>query len=82
MHLDLAPIVLKGTKIHVLALRFGLVSGCSRHSRREVFDREDVVMWLQDLREQRGQIEPLPCRSLEGFLISIVLGFSDAEGIP
>ena len=71
IHLDLAPMVLKGTQIHILALRFGLVGGCARHSRREVFDCEDIVMRLEDLREQCRQVEPLPGCSFEGAVVQI-----------
>ena len=43
----------------------------ARHLRREILDRQDVVVRLQDLREQRRQVEPFPRRSLERSLVEI-----------
>ena len=53
IHLDLGPVTAKRTEVDILALRLGLVGGRPRHSRREVLDRENVVMRLEDLLEQR-----------------------------
>ena len=43
----------------------------ARHPRREILDRRDVVAQLQDLREQRRQVEPFPRRSLERSIVEI-----------
>ena len=60
IHLHLWPEALEGAEIDVLPLQLGLVAGLARDSCGEVLDLEDVVMMLQDLFEQRGQVQPLP----------------------
>ena len=71
IHLDLGPVTAKRTEVDILALRLGLVGGRPRRSRREVLDRENVVMRLEDLLEQRDQIQPLERRALESTIVQI-----------
>ena len=71
IHLDLGPVAPKGTEIDILALGFRRFGGGARHPRREILDRQDIVMRLQDRREQRRQIEPFPRHSLERSIVEI-----------
>ena len=71
IHLDLGPVASKSAEIDVLALGFRRVGGGARHPRREILDRQDIVMRLQDRCEQRQQVEPFPRRSLERSIVEI-----------
>ena len=71
IHVNLGPVAPKGAEIDVLTLGFRRFGGGARHPRREILDRQDIVMRLQDRREQRRQVEPFSRRSLERPIVEI-----------
>ena len=71
IHLHLGPMVPQRTEIDVLALGLGLVGGRAGDPRREILDREDIVVRLKDLREQGREVEPFPRRALERSVVEI-----------
>ena len=71
IHPDLRPVAPKRAQIHVLALRLRRIGGRARHARREILDRQDIVMGREDLREQCGQVQPFPGRALQHSVVEI-----------
>ena len=71
VHLDLGPVGSQGAEVEILALRLRPVGRRGRHSRREILDRQDLVMGLKDPREQCRQVQPFPGRALERSIVEV-----------
>ena len=71
VHLDLWPVVLERVQIHVLALRFRRIGVRSGYSRREVLDRQDAVVGLEQPADHRKQVEPFPLSPPERTVVEV-----------
>ena len=68
---DLGAVRLEGAEAELLALGLGRIVGRRRDPRREVFDREDVVVGGQNAVAQRDEVEPFPASSLERAVVEV-----------